>query len=95
MAVKRWNSTTNQWEAFGSPQINPASIGAAPAIHATQHASTGFDPISPASIGAVNVVSGQVTVAPTNTGVVRNIFASTTTPSSSNGIDGDVWLRYS
>lgn len=92
MAIKRWNGTTSQWEAFGSPQINPASIGAAPAIHATQHASVGFDPISPASIGAVNVVSGQVTNAPTNTGVVRNIWASTSGPSG--GIDGDVWLKY-
>lgn len=31
MAVKRWNSTTAQWEAFGSPQLNPASLGITPA----------------------------------------------------------------
>lgn len=30
MAVKRWNNTTSQWEAFGSPQLNPASLGITP-----------------------------------------------------------------
>jgi hypothetical protein len=30
MAVKRWNSSTAQWESFGSPQLNPASLGITP-----------------------------------------------------------------
>jgi hypothetical protein len=30
MAVKRWNATTAQWESFGSPQLNPASLGITP-----------------------------------------------------------------
>lgn len=30
MAVKRWNPSTAQWEAFGSPQLNPASLGITP-----------------------------------------------------------------
>jgi hypothetical protein len=30
MAIKRWNNTTSQWEAFGSPQLNPASLGITP-----------------------------------------------------------------
>jgi len=30
MAVKRWNSGTAQWESFGSPQLNPASLGINP-----------------------------------------------------------------
>ena len=31
MAVRRFNSTTGQWEQFGSPQLNPASLGITPA----------------------------------------------------------------
>ncbi len=31
MAVRRFNSTTNTWEPFGSPQLNPASLGITPA----------------------------------------------------------------
>lgn len=27
MAIKRWNGTTNSWEAFGSPQVNIAALG--------------------------------------------------------------------
>jgi hypothetical protein len=30
MAVKRWNSGTAQWESFGSPQLNPGSLGITP-----------------------------------------------------------------
>jgi len=75
MAVKRWNSTTSQWEAFGSPQLNPASLG-----------------ITPAAIGAVNVVNGQVTTASTSSNVVRNITVSTNSPTGGN--DGDIWVQY-
>lgn len=75
MAVKRWNSTTSQWEAFGSPQLNPASLG-----------------ITPAAIGAVNVVNGQVTTASTSSNVVRNITVSTNSPTG--GSDGDIWVQY-
>lgn len=75
MAVKRWNNTTAQWEAFGSPQLNPASLG-----------------ITPAAIGAVNVVNGQVTTASTSSNVVRNITVSTNAPTGGN--DGDIWVQY-
>jgi hypothetical protein len=27
MGLKRYNSTTLDWEAFGSPQLNPANLG--------------------------------------------------------------------
>ena len=37
MGLRRWNRSTSTWESFGSPQVNPASIGAAPALHAVQH----------------------------------------------------------
>lgn len=30
MAIKRYNSTTSQWEPFGSPQLNPAGLGITP-----------------------------------------------------------------
>lgn len=92
MGLRRWNKETSAWESFGSPQLNPASIGAAATSHASQHAIGGLDPLAPAAIGAVSVTSGQVTTAPTNSTVVRNITVSTSTPSG--GIDGDVWLKY-
>jgi hypothetical protein len=38
-------------------------------------------------------VDAAVTTASTSSGVVRNIFASTSNPTG--GIDGDVWLKYS
>lgn len=31
MAVRRFNSSTGLWEQFGSPQLNPASLGITPA----------------------------------------------------------------
>jgi hypothetical protein len=40
----------------------------------------------------VNQTNGTVTTASTASGVVRNIYVSTTAPSG--GIDGDVWLVY-
>ena len=39
-------------------------------------------------------VNGTVTTASTSSGVVRNMFASGANPSASDGIDGDVWLKY-
>jgi hypothetical protein len=93
MGLRRWNRTTANWESFGTPQINPASIGAAPLLHATQHLVGGLDAITATGIGAVAASSGTVTSAPTNSTVVRNITVSTSTPSGGN--DGDVWLKYS
>ena len=93
MGLRRWNRTTSNWESFGTPQVNPASIGAAPALHAVQHLVGGLDAITPTGIGAVSASSGVVTLAPTNSTVVRNITVSTSTPSGGN--DGDVWLKYS
>jgi hypothetical protein len=37
-------------------------------------------------------VNGSVTTASTSSGVVRNIYTSTSNPTG--GIDGDVWLKY-
>lgn len=45
------------------------------------------------SLGAVSQTNGTVTTASTSSGVVRNIFTSTSNPSG--GMDGDVWLVYS
>jgi len=93
MGLRRWNRSAGTWESFGTPQVNPASIGAAPAVHSTQHTIGGSDYLSPTAIGAVSAASGVVTSAPTNSTVVRNITVSTSTPSG--GSDGDVWLKYS
>jgi len=92
MGLRRWNKENEAWESFGSPQVNPATIGAAASVHSSTHAIGGADPLAPAAIGAVSVTSGQVTTAPTNSTVVRNITTSTSTPSGGN--DGDVWLKY-
>ena len=75
MAIRRWNSTTSNWDAFGSPQIDVTSLG-----------------ITPASIGAVSIVNGQVVTANSSLNVVRNITMSTSTPTG--GQDGDVWFKY-
>jgi hypothetical protein len=40
----------------------------------------------------VNKTNGTVTTASTASGVVRNIYVSTSTPTG--GSDGDVWLKY-
>ena len=48
--------------------------------------------ITPASIGEVNVVNGQVTTASTSLNVVRNITLSASGPTGGN--DGDVWFQY-
>ena len=39
MGLRRWNKDTQRWDSFGSPQVNPATIGAAAATHAAAHAS--------------------------------------------------------
>ena len=44
--------------------------------------------------GKVDETNGAVTTAATGSAVVRNIHLSTSTPSSGDGIDGDVWLVY-
>jgi len=43
--------------------------------------------------GVVSQTNGTVTTASTSSGVVRNIYTSTSNPSG--GMDGDVWLVYS
>lgn len=40
----------------------------------------------------VKKVDGVVTTASTSSGVVRNIYSSTSNPTG--GMDGDVWLKY-
>lgn len=93
MGLRRWNKDTSNWESFGTPQLNPGTIGAAASIHASQHALGGTDVLTPASIGALPVSSAAVILAPTNSTVLRNITISTSAPSG--GSDGDVWLKYS
>lgn len=43
----------------------------------------------------INKSNGTVTAASTSAGVVRNMHTSTSAPTSGDGADGDVWLRYS
>ncbi len=43
----------------------------------------------------INKTNGSVTTATNASGVVRNIHTSTSNPSSGDGINGDVWLKYS
>lgn len=48
---------------------------------------------TPSVSGYVSQTNGTVTTASTSSGVVRNIYTSTSNPSG--GIDGDVWMVYS
>lgn len=93
MGLRRWNKTEENWESFGTPQLNPATIGAAASLHVSQHSIGGADYLSPQAIGALPTSSASVVLAPTNSNVVRNITVSTSAPSG--GSDGDVWLKYS
>lgn len=42
----------------------------------------------------VSTTNGTVSTASTSSGVVRNIWTSTSSPTSGQGADGDVWLVY-
>lgn len=44
------------------------------------------------TVPTVRTVNGTVTTASTSSGVVRNIYVSTSDPSG--GSDGDVWIKY-
>lgn len=48
---------------------------------------------TPPPSGVVSQTNGTVSAASTASGVVRNIYTSTSNPSG--GMDGDVWLVYS
>jgi hypothetical protein len=52
-----------------------------------------------ATSGLVRQTNGTVSTAdtttPTSSGVVRNIFVSTSAPTSGQGADGDIWIQYS
>lgn len=47
-----------------------------------------YPPVS----GVVSQTNGTVTTASTSSGVVRNIYTSTSNPTG--GIDGDIWMVY-
>jgi hypothetical protein len=51
------------------------------------------DTVTIATNGLVSQTNGTVTTAASGSGVVRNIYTSTSAPSG--GIDGDVWMQYS
>jgi hypothetical protein len=54
--------------------------------------STGLKWITQSISGYVSQTNGTVTTASTSSGVVRNIFTSTSSPTG--GIDGDIWVQY-
>lgn len=53
MAVRRFNTTAGTWEQFGSPQLNPASLGITPT-------SIGAVAVNNGSVSTANV--GQTAV---------------------------------
>ena len=54
--------------------------------------STGLKWITQSISGVVSQTNGTVTTASTGSGVVRNIFVSTSAPTG--GADGDIWVQY-
>ena len=54
-------ATLNGYVGSMIDSVTPESIGAAAATHASQHASNGSDPITPASIGALPTSGGAMT----------------------------------
>lgn len=55
-------------------------------------AATGVSWTTQSISGYVSQTDGTVTTASTSSGVVRNIFTSTSSPTG--GIDGDIWVQY-
>lgn len=56
MAVKRYNSSTAQWESFGSPQLNPGALGITPdAIGAVSKVNGTMTTASTSSAGVRNM----------------------------------------
>ncbi|MEI8136786.1 MAG: hypothetical protein WCH21_05600 [Bacteroidota bacterium] len=53
---------------------------------------TGLKWITQSISGYVSQTNGTVTTASTSSGVVRNIYTSTSSPTG--GIDGDIWVQY-
>jgi hypothetical protein len=53
MAVKRWNSSTGQWEAFGSPQLSPAALGITPSAINAVNTNNGTVATASTSLGVV------------------------------------------
>ena len=65
MAVKRYNSSTAQWEAFGSPQLNPASLGISPAAIGAVNVTNGAVTTASTSLNVVRNMTVS-TSAPTS-----------------------------
>lgn len=65
MAVKRYNTSTGLWESFGSPQLNPGSLGITPeAIGAVSRTNGSMTTASTSTTGVRNMTIS--TSAPTS-----------------------------
>jgi hypothetical protein len=65
MAVKRWNVSNGTWEAFGSPQLNPASLGISPATIGAVNVTNGAVSTASTSLSVVRNITVS-TSAPTS-----------------------------
>lgn len=92
-------AVTNSFATFSTP-FGTSPVADTSADTLTYLAGTGItitgdavaDSITVATTGLVSQTNGIVTTASTSSGVVRNIYTSTGTPSG--GIDGDIWIVY-
>lgn len=65
MAVKRFNTSTGVWESFGSPQLNPASLGITPASIGSVSTANGAVATASTSLNVVRNITVS-TSAPTS-----------------------------
>lgn len=79
--------------ATGSASVTRLPVGAdGQYLIADSGAATGVSWTTQVISGVVSQTNGTVTTASTSSGVVRNIFTSTSSPTG--GIDGDIWVQY-
>jgi hypothetical protein len=83
-------STTSGTSPVADSSSDTLTISAGTGITVTGDSST--DTVTIATTGLVSQTNGTVTTAASGSGVVRNIYTSTSAPSG--GIDGDVWMVY-
>lgn len=95
----QWDATKQVWVSGRYSEYRPASESVLGIVELatnaeTQAGSSTTLATTPAGVASATVskTNGTVTTASTSSGVVRNIYTSTSLPSG--GIDGDLWMVY-
>lgn len=74
MAIKRYSVSTGQWEAFGSPQLNPASLGITPSAIGAVNVVNGTVTTASTSSGVVRNIYTSASAPSAGTGIDGDIW---------------------